>query len=59
MTKRESVEWGFSNDNKTQEFLKYEKLKKTQEELLKTTPIQLTPFYKNKVNNYFNKIIND
>ena len=57
--KRESTEWGFSNDNKNQEFLKYEKLKKAQEELIKTTPIQLSPFYKNKVNNYFNRIIND
>ena len=57
--KRQSTEWELDTNNKTQEFLNYEKLKKAQEELLKTTPIQLTPFYKNKVNSYFNKIIND
>ena len=57
--KRESTEWNFSNDNKTQDFLKYEKMKRAQEELIKTTPIQLAPFYKTKVNNYFNRIIND
>ena len=34
-------------------------LQKTQEEILKTTPLQLTPFYKNKVTNYFNILIND
>ena len=41
------------------EFLEYQQQKKAQEELLKTTPVQLTPFYKKKVNSYFNKIIND
>ena len=34
------------------------KNKKQQEELLKTTPIQLNEFYKQKVNRYFNTISN-
>ena len=57
--KRQSTEWKFNSYNKNPEFLKYQKQKKAQEELLKTTPLQLTPFYKNKVNQYFNYIIND
>ncbi len=57
--KRKATEWEFEPDNTTEEYLEYKKLKKEQEELLKTTPIQLTPFYKEKVNNYFNTIIND
>jgi len=56
---REATEWDFEINNTTQEFLKYQKQKKAQEELLKTTPIQLTPFYKKKVNTYFKNIIND
>ena len=57
--KRQSAEWKFELDNTSQEFLEYQQQKKAQEELLKTTPIQLTPFYKKKVTNYFNAIIND
>ena len=57
--KREAVEWKFKTNNSTHEFLKYQKKKTTQEELLKTTPIQLNPFYKEKVKKYFKKIIND
>ena len=58
--KRQSNEWNFEiNEDTTKDFIKYEQIKKAQEELMKTTPIQLTPFYKKKVNNYFNQIIND
>ena len=57
--KRKATEWEFEPDNTTKEYLEYKKQKKAQEELLKTTPVQLTPFYKKKVNNYFNTIIND
>jgi len=57
--KRKAKEWEFEPDNTTKEYLEYKKQKKAQEELLKTTPVQLTPFYKKKVNNYFNTIIND
>ena len=57
--KRKATEWEYKLDNSSEELLKYKKLKKKQEELLKTTPLQLTPFYKKKVNSYFNNIIND
>ena len=57
--KRKATEWQFEPDNITKEYLEYTKQKKAQEELLKTTPVQLTPFYKKKVNTYFNTIIND
>ena len=56
---RQSKEWGFSESIDSQEFIKYQKQKKNHEELLKTTPIQLTPFYKKKVAGYFNSYIND
>ncbi|PCH99233.1 MAG: DUF4175 domain-containing protein, partial [Bacteroidetes bacterium] len=36
------------------EFLEYNMLKKREMELLKTMPASLKPFYKNKVNEYFN-----
>ena len=56
---RMSNEWKFAPDNPSQEFLEYTNQKKEQEELLKTTPVQLNPFYKKKVSSYFKKIIND
>jgi len=56
---RMSNEWKFAPNNPSQEFLEYTNQKKEQEELLKTTPIQLNPFYKKKVSSYFKKIIND
>lgn len=56
---RKSTEWEFNSNNISEKFLEYQKQKIAQEELLKTTPVQLTPFYKKKVNNYFNQIIND
>lgn len=41
----------FSNPN---EFLEYNRLKQKETELLKTVPPSLSPFYKTKVNQYFN-----
>ena len=41
------------------EYLEYIQKKKEQEELLKTTPIQLNPFYKQKVNKYFNNLTDE
>ena len=57
--KREANEWKFEIDDITLEMIKYEKQKKNQEELLKTVPLQLSPFYKKKVDSYFNSILND
>tara|TARA_B100001758_G_C18287950_1_gene545350 strand:- start:439 stop:1080 length:642 start_codon:yes stop_codon:yes gene_type:complete len=57
--KRNSVEWKFEQSNMSEKFLEYKQEKKAQEELLKTIPLQLAPFYKKKVNKYFNKLIND
>lgn len=37
------------------EFIDYQKLKSKEVELLKTIPLNLKPFYKNKVNQYFEK----
>mgnify|MGYP002033352632 FL=1 len=56
---REANEWKFEIDNTTLEMLEYEKQKKKQEELLKTIPLQLNPFYKKKVDSYFNRMTND
>lgn len=52
--RRESQEW-LQNISKrlVNPFEEYQKEKKRQEELLRTTPPNLTPFYKNKVNEYF------
>ncbi|MBT5858822.1 MAG: hypothetical protein HOH88_03035 [Flavobacteriales bacterium] len=57
--KRESIEWNFEVPNNNSDYLDYIQKKKEQEELLKTTPIQLNPFYKTKVNKYFNTISED
>ncbi|MAO71513.1 MAG: hypothetical protein CMD02_03260 [Flavobacteriales bacterium] len=54
--KRESIEWNYEIKNNNSEYLEYIQKKKEQEELLKTTPLQLNPFYKEKVNRYFNTI---
>ena len=56
---RQSIEWKFELNNVSKEFLEYQQQQKAQQELLKTTPVQLTPFYKKKVNRYFNSLIND
>jgi flagellar biosynthesis chaperone FliJ len=59
---REMDEKRKSNEAKTQnlsnpsDFFEYKKLKEKEMELLKTVPVSLYPFYKNKVSEYFNKI---
>ena len=57
--KRESIEWNYKIENNNSDYLEYLKIKEQQEELLKTTPIQLSPFYKHKVDLYFNEIIKE
>ena len=57
--KRESIEWNYEIKNNSSEYLEYIQKKKEQEELLKTTPIQLNPFYKQKVNEYFNNLTDE
>ena len=57
--KRESIEWNYEIKNNNSKYLEYIRKKKEQEELLKTTPIQLSPFYKKKVNEYFNNFTNE
>jgi phenylalanyl-tRNA synthetase alpha subunit len=47
---REAKDYIYSNPN---EFLEYNRMKDNETELLKTIPPNLTPFYKNKVNEYF------
>ena len=54
--KRESIEWNYEIKNNSSEYLEYIRKKKAQEELIRTTPVQLNPFYKEKVNRYFNTI---
>ena len=56
---RQSNEWKFTTDNTTEQYLEYIKQKKAQQELLKTTPLQLKPYYKKKVNAYFNTLIKE
>ena len=56
---RKSTEWNYSPDIITEQYLEYKKKKKQQEELLKTTPVQLKPYYKRKVNTYFNTLIKE
>ncbi len=57
--KRKSTEWLYKTDDNNKQFIEYQKQKMQQEELLKTTPIQLKPYYKKKVNTYFNSIIKE
>ena len=57
--KRSSNEWLFKTKPNTKEYLDYIKEKKAQEELLKTIPVQLKPYYKKKVTLYFNNLIEE
>jgi len=51
---RQSQEWLQDITNRlVNPFEEYQKEKEKQEELLRTIPPSLTPFYKNKVNEYF------
>jgi len=59
---REQDEQRKSNEAKNQnlsnptQFLEYKRLKEKEMELLNTVPASLTPYYKEKVNNYFNSV---
>ena len=57
--KRESIEWIYKNENNNSNYLEYIKKQENQKELLKTAPIHLNKFYKDKVNKYFNEISNE
>jgi len=57
--KRESTEWEFQIDYKNSDFIDYQKQKNSQNEMLKTVPLQLNPFYKKKVKKYFQNMTND
>jgi hypothetical protein len=52
--KRQSNEAKNENFSNPNEFLEYKRLKQKETELLKTVPPSLNPFYKTKVNQYFN-----
>jgi len=56
---KESTEWNYDTQNNNSNYLEYLKKKKEQEDIFKTTPIQLTKFYKEKVNQYFNNITDE
>ncbi|MFL5764940.1 MAG: DUF4175 family protein [Bacteroidia bacterium] len=56
--KRQSNEAKNENFSNPGEFLEYNKLKQKETELLKTVPPSLSPFYKTKVNQYFNNFGN-
>jgi len=53
---RKSNEAKNENLSKPAEFLEYKRLKEKEMELLNTVPPSLTPYYKEKVNNYFNSL---
>jgi hypothetical protein len=59
---REQDEQRKSNEAKNQnfsnptQFLEYKRLKQKEMELLNTVPPSLTPYYKERVNNYFNSV---
>ncbi|MCB0397437.1 MAG: hypothetical protein KDD36_12320 [Flavobacteriales bacterium] len=53
--KRESKEGKSTENSNPKEFLKYKTMKLKEVELLKTVPPTLSPYYKRKVNDYFNQ----
>jgi hypothetical protein len=54
--KRKSTEAKNENLSNPSQFLEYKRMKEKELELLNTVPPSLTPFYKEKVNNYFNSV---
>ncbi len=54
--KRESNEGEIKNKSNPELYFEYNKEKEKEVDLLKTTPPNLNPFYKNKVNQYFQNI---
>lgn len=55
--KRQSNETKSENLRNLSQFLEYKELRQKETELMKTVSPSLTPFYKTKVNQYFNTII--
>ena len=55
--KRESNEWILDESKITKKNNIVKRKKKSELELRNTTPVNLTPFFKNEVNKYFNSII--
>jgi|LakMenEpi03Aug12_release.lakeMendotaPanAssembly.Ray.scaffolds.fasta_scaffold01790_5 hypothetical protein len=53
--KRESKEGKIENLRNPNEFLEYKGKKQKEAEMLKTVPPAMNPYYKNKVNRYFNQ----
>lgn len=54
--KRKSNEAKNQNLSNPKQFIEYKRLKEKELELLNTVPPSLTPYYKEKVNNYFNNV---
>lgn len=54
--KRESHENKFEDFSNQKQFLEYKRKKEKEVELLRTVPPSLTPYYKQKVNQYFNRV---
>ncbi len=54
--KRESKENKLEDFSNQKEFLEYKRKKEKEVELLRTIPPSLTPYYKQKVNQYFNRV---
>ena len=58
--RKEAIEWIIREKGYNNQLEKIKKNKQKQDELLRQAPVELTPFYKQKVNTYFkNKIIRD
>jgi hypothetical protein len=53
---RKSNEAKFQNLSNPEQFIEYKRLKEKEMELLNTVPPGLTPYYKEKVNRYFNNL---
>ena len=54
--KRESHENKMEDFSNQKQFLEYKRKKEKEVELLRTVPPALTPYYKQKVNQYFNRV---
>ena len=57
--KRESNEWMLDENKIDKKYNIVKKKQKSQLELRNTTPVNLSPFFKNEVNKYFNSIIKE
>ena len=57
--KRESNEWIIDESKINKKYSIVKKKQKSQLELRSTTPVNLSPFFKNEVNKYFNSLIKE